>query len=149
MSMAALEALNEAVLDCRRCPRLVEWREQVAREKRAGVSRLGLLGPADAGLRRSRRAVLILGLAPGGARRQPDRAGSSPATGSATSCSPRCTGSGWPTRPRSIARGDGLRLTAPTSSPPCVPATAGEPADTRRSAANCAEWLEREVALLP
>ena len=33
--MAALEALNEAVVDCRRCPRLVEWREQVAREKRA------------------------------------------------------------------------------------------------------------------
>ena len=33
--MAALDALNEAVLDCRRCPRLVEWREQVAREKRA------------------------------------------------------------------------------------------------------------------
>ena len=33
--MAALRALNEAVVDCRRCPRLVEWREQVAREKRA------------------------------------------------------------------------------------------------------------------
>ena len=33
--MAALEALNEAVVDCRRCPRLVEWRERVAREKRA------------------------------------------------------------------------------------------------------------------
>ena len=33
--MAALGALNEAVVACRRCPRLVQWREQVAREKRA------------------------------------------------------------------------------------------------------------------
>src|SRR5262249_23635007 len=35
VTVAALGALNEAVVACRRCPRLVEWREQVAREKRA------------------------------------------------------------------------------------------------------------------
>src|SRR3954449_13131065 len=33
--MAALTALNQRVTACRRCPRLVEWRELVAREKRA------------------------------------------------------------------------------------------------------------------
>ena len=29
-----LEALNRQIVDCRLCPRLVEWREKVAREKR-------------------------------------------------------------------------------------------------------------------
>jgi len=30
-----LERLNRELVECRRCPRLVEWRERVAREKRA------------------------------------------------------------------------------------------------------------------
>jgi hypothetical protein len=30
---AALAALTEEIVACRRCPRLVEWRERVAREK--------------------------------------------------------------------------------------------------------------------
>ena len=34
----ALEALHAQIVDCRRCPRLVEWREQVAREKRAAFA---------------------------------------------------------------------------------------------------------------
>ena len=29
----ALAALNAEIVECRRCPRLVEWRERVAREK--------------------------------------------------------------------------------------------------------------------
>ena len=37
---------------CRRCPRLVAWREQVAREKRASFTGRHLLGPPDPGLRR-------------------------------------------------------------------------------------------------
>ena len=53
--MAALGALNEAVVACRRCPRLVEWRERVAREKRAafrdeeywGKPMPGFLGGSD------------------------------------------------------------------------------------------------------
>ena len=62
--MAALEALNEAVVDCRRCPRLVQWREQVAREKRAAYRDwtywgrpIPGYGPADA-------RILLVGLAP-------------------------------------------------------------------------------------
>ena len=35
MSAAALDALNREIAGCRACPRLVEWRERVAREKRA------------------------------------------------------------------------------------------------------------------
>ena len=97
-AMAALEALNEAVIDCRRCPRLVAWREQVAREKRAAFRDEDVLGPADAGLRRSGRAR-----ARDSGSRPPRTAatapaGSSPATARATSCSRRCTAPGWPTR---------------------------------------------------
>ena len=32
---ASVAALDQAVADCRACPRLVSWREQVAKEKRA------------------------------------------------------------------------------------------------------------------
>ena len=32
----ALAGLEREIVECRRCPRLVAWREQVAREKRAG-----------------------------------------------------------------------------------------------------------------
>ena len=53
----------DAGLVCRACPRLVAWREKVAGEAR-GLRRRDLLGTPGAGLRRRRRAVLIVGLAP-------------------------------------------------------------------------------------
>ena len=50
---------------CRRCPRLVAWREQVARERAPRSRDEDVLGPADPRLRRpGRRASLVLGLAP-------------------------------------------------------------------------------------
>ncbi|HEV3476226.1 MAG TPA: hypothetical protein VG127_01970 [Rubrobacteraceae bacterium] len=36
LGLAALEA---EIVSCRRCPRLVEWREKVARERRAATTR--------------------------------------------------------------------------------------------------------------
>ena len=62
--MAALKALNEAVVDCRRCPRLVEWREQVAREKRAAYRDWDYWGRPMQGFGDPAARVLILGLAP-------------------------------------------------------------------------------------
>src|SRR6185436_17092635 len=62
--MAALEALNHAVVDCRRCPRLVEWREQVAREKRAAFRSETYWGRPMPGFGDPAARVLILGLAP-------------------------------------------------------------------------------------
>src|SRR6185312_4343466 len=35
MSAAGLTKLTQCIISCRKCPRLVRWREQVAREKRA------------------------------------------------------------------------------------------------------------------
>jgi hypothetical protein len=48
--MTDLAALEAAVIDCRRCPRLVEWREQVAREKRAAFRDEEYWGRPIAGL---------------------------------------------------------------------------------------------------
>jgi uracil-DNA glycosylase len=38
VSAEALAALEAEIVDCRRCPRLVAWREQVARERRAAFA---------------------------------------------------------------------------------------------------------------
>src|SRR5881397_2081313 len=62
--MAALEALNEAVIDCRRCPRLVSWREQVAREKRAAFRDWDYWGRPMPGFGDPAARILVLGLAP-------------------------------------------------------------------------------------
>ena len=59
-----LGQLDEAVAECRLCPRLVEWRERAAREKRAAFRdedywgrAVPSFGPADA-------RILVVGLAP-------------------------------------------------------------------------------------
>ena len=59
-----ISELDREVADCRRCPRLVEWREQAATEKRAAFRdqeywgrAVPSVGPADA-------RILIVGLAP-------------------------------------------------------------------------------------
>ena len=62
--MAALTALNEAVVACRRCPRLVEWRELVAREKRAAFRDEEYWGRPVPGFGDPAAAVLLVGLAP-------------------------------------------------------------------------------------
>ncbi len=60
----ALAALERSVTACRRCPRLVEWREQVAREKRAAFLGEIYWGRPIAGFGDPAASVLILGLAP-------------------------------------------------------------------------------------
>ena len=64
MAYRSIATLDAALIQCRVCPRLVAWRELVAREKRAAFADqtywgrpIPGFGPADA-------AMLILGLAP-------------------------------------------------------------------------------------
>src|ERR671928_1601538 len=59
-----LEELEERVTRCRRCPRLVEWRERVAREKRAAFRAETYWGRPIPGFGDPRARLLILGLAP-------------------------------------------------------------------------------------
>src|SRR6266498_5727574 len=59
-----LEELRQQVVECRRCPRLVAWREQVAREKRAAFRDQTYWGRPVPGFGDPAARLLILGLAP-------------------------------------------------------------------------------------
>jgi uracil-DNA glycosylase family 4 len=106
---AGLERLEQEVVACRRCPRLVAWREQVAREKRASFAAEEYWG------RRSRASATPPRACSSSAWRPPPTAATargacSPATARATGSSPPCTAPGLANQPTSVHRGDGLRL---------------------------------------
>jgi uracil-DNA glycosylase family 4 len=61
---ALLRALNEEIVVCRKCPRLVEYREEVAREKRRAFRDWTYWGKPVPGFGDPRAELLILGLAP-------------------------------------------------------------------------------------
>ena len=60
-----LDTINEEIIACRRCPRLVAWREQVAREKRRAFREWDYWGKPVPGFGDERARVLVVGLAPG------------------------------------------------------------------------------------
>lgn len=63
-STPSLISLNSEIIECRRCPRLVEWRERVAREKRASFADWEYWGRPVPGLGDQNATHLIVGLAP-------------------------------------------------------------------------------------
>src|SRR4051812_48348827 len=145
--MAALEALNQAVIDCRRCPRLVQWREQVAREKRAAFRDWEYWGRPIRGFGDPAARVLILGLAPaahGGNRTgrifTGDRSGDFLFAG--------LFRAGLSNQADSVSADDGMRLLGAymVAAVRCAP-PANLPTPAERAA--CSAWLEAEVALLP
>jgi uracil-DNA glycosylase family 4 len=64
MQLPTIEALTARIIRCRRCPRLVRWREQVAREKRAAFQDEEYWGRPVPGFGEVRARVLVCGLAP-------------------------------------------------------------------------------------
>jgi uracil-DNA glycosylase family 4 len=62
--MKSLEQLNEEIIHCRKCPRLVEYREKIAREKRQAFRDWEYWGRPVPGFGDSHAKLLILGLAP-------------------------------------------------------------------------------------
>ena len=60
----ALAALTHEIVECRACPRLVEWRERVAREKRAAFRDETYWGRPVPGFGDPAAHLLIVGLAP-------------------------------------------------------------------------------------
>ena len=143
----AFERLNAELVACRRCPRLVAWRERVAREKRAAFRNQAYWGRPVPGFGDPDARLLILGLAPaahGGNRT--GRIFTGDRSGDWLFASLYRTG--FANQPRSTARGDGLALrdcyvTAPVKCAP--PANRPLPGERDR----CAPWLVRELALLP
>ena len=63
--MAAIDDLNQTLLACRKCPRLVAWREQVAREKRRAYRDWEYWGKPVPGFGDPEARLLVVGLAPG------------------------------------------------------------------------------------
>src|SRR5271170_1359965 len=61
---ALLKILNEEIVACRKCPRLVEYRERVAREKRRAFRDWTYWGKPVPGFGDAGAELLILGLAP-------------------------------------------------------------------------------------
>ncbi len=62
--MLKLAALEREVVSCRRCPRLVEWRERVAREKRAAYAGETYWGRPVPGFGDPEARIVVFGLAP-------------------------------------------------------------------------------------
>jgi uracil-DNA glycosylase family 4 len=61
---ALLAALNNEIVECRKCPRLVKYREEVAREKRRAFREWTYWGKPVPGFGDAQAELLILGLAP-------------------------------------------------------------------------------------
>lgn len=145
-NLRTLAEMDDRLVHCRACPRLVAWREQVARDKRAAFRDeeywgrpVPGFGPADA-------ALLIVGLAPaahGGNRTgrmfTGDRAGDF--------LYAAMYEAGLASQPTATRPGDGLVLrgTRITSPVHCAP-PANRPTTVERD--TCRHWLDRELTLL-
>lgn len=131
---------------CRACPRLVEWREEVAVTKRKSFADQPYWGRPAPGWGDDTPRVLVLGLAPAanGANRT-GRVFTGDRSGDWLYASMYRTG--LATQPSSEHAGDGLRLLGAriVAAVRCAP-PANKPTPAERDA--CAHWLDREIALL-
>ena len=146
-AVTTLSELEREVVACRRCPRLVAWREQVAREKRAAFADEEYWGRPIPGFGDPGARLLILGLAPAahGANRT-GRVFTGDRSGDFLYAAPHRAG--FANQPESTGIDDGLVLdgawiTAPVR---CAP-PANKPTVDERDA--CAPFLQRELDLLP
>src|SRR5690349_18948407 len=62
---STLSSLNKEIVTCRKCARLVEWREEVARIKRKAYRNHEYWGKPVPGFGDPKARVLVVGLAPG------------------------------------------------------------------------------------
>ena len=142
----SLPAVRDDVVACRACPRLVEWREQVAREKRRAFADEDYWGRAVPGFGDPDADIMVIGLAPAahGANRTGrmftgDRSGDW--------LFAAMHRAGLANQAEAVARDDGLELTNAyvTSPVKCAP-PANKPTTDERD--RCAPYLADEIRLV-
>jgi uracil-DNA glycosylase family 4 len=141
-----LEQLNQEIIQCRKCARLVEWREEVARIKRKAYRDQEYWGKAVPGFGDPDARVLVVGLAPGahGSNRT-GRVFTGDASGGFLY--PALHRAGFANQARAVTRDDGLMLKDLyiAAVAHCVP-PANKPAPEELD--NCQPFLERALEIL-
>ena len=144
--MNELQELEQRIVNCRQCPRLVEWREKVAREKRASFADQEYWGRPAPGFGDPAARVYVLGLAPAahGANRT-GRVFTGDRSGDWLYASMYRTG--FANQPTSVSRDDGLQLKNAwiAAAVRCAP-PANKPLPSERD--NCLPYAAAELELL-
>jgi uracil-DNA glycosylase len=142
----SLQVLNNEIVACRRCPRLVEYRERVAREKRAAYRDWIYWGKPVPGFGDPKAKLLIVGLAPGA--HGSNRTGRM-FTGDASGVFlyKALYKAGFANQPSAANREDGLMLCNAyiAAAARCAPPE-NKPLPTE--ILNCRPYLEREIEIL-
>jgi uracil-DNA glycosylase family 4 len=145
-NQSKLEQLTNEIIQCRKCARLVSWREEVARVKRKAYIDQEYWGKPVPGFGDPNARILVVGLAPGA--HGSNRTGRN-FTGDASGgfLYPALYRAGFANQPTAVSREDGLILkdlylaAAARCAPP-------ENKPTLEEMNNCQPYLEREMEIL-